>query len=329
MIFRQHPSYKERLLTSDKKTPLSALDQVWTFFLFLLFHFTSLILSIYLRIRYFRLFSNIDENFLRYKSAFGFWSVTGNIHKAQECIFFRAVHLRDPSLEIGICRGDISWLHFEGKKFTCGSEYIYFTAARAHRDYDLWQWVISDDLNNMAWKDESFSSICLVHTIDQVKDLDTVMKELYRVLKDQGEIYFSGYTNYFFKPNIVHFLLRLFSQTLADRFAKVITSRRCHYNLYSKEQWAEILRDNSFEMVEFRFFEGEGYAWVKYSLHHYLATGRCFEFNWFGKFKKLRFIEDLFHFYYTSIGYPAYCLVRDNRLKWGADFFLKARKKKR
>ena len=108
----------------------------------------------------------------------------------------------------------------------------------------------------------------------------------------------------------------------------MIASKRCHYNLFSKEQWAEMLRKNGFEVVMFKYFEGE-YGWTKYFLHHFLATGRCFEFKLFEKIKMIKFMERLLHFYYTSLGYPYYCMVRDNKMKWGTDFFIKAVKNKK
>jgi len=326
MFLRQHPTYKERLLSCDQKAKLSRTGEVRAFFLFVLYHMLCIPASVFLRMLNYPLYKNIDDNFLKYRAAFGYWSIVGNLHKAQESLFYKSISVKDPSLEIGLCRGDISSLFFGTKEFTCGSEFLYFTGAKAYRNYKLWKWVISEDLYNLAWKDDTFRTICLVHTIDHIKNLDSTLSELSRIVKDGGVLYMSGYSAYLFKPNIIHFILRNFNKSLAERFAESILKKRHHYNLLSYEEWNEKLQQNGFEIVDFKYFDGGKYEWFVYFMFHVLETGRCFEFKLFKIVSKFIFMEKLFCFYYISIGYPIYCMVRNNKVKWGTDFFLKAAK---
>lgn len=326
MLFRQHPSYAERLAIMDKKAPSSLIGQTWRLFLFILYNIICLTCSIYLRIRYWSQYDNIDPNFFRYKSVFGYLNVVGNIHKVQESIFFRKIVVDHPSLEIGVCRGDISALHFAGKHFTCGSEYIYFIGAQAVRNFNLWDLVISEDLIALAHKDKIFSNISLVHTIDHVEDVDTVLQELSRILKTGGWLYFSGYTNYLFRQDACAWFLKFINKTLTDKYTKMLAKRRHYYNLFSRDDWDALLKMHGLKLVKFAYFDGGPCRFVKHFLHHYLFAGQCFEFRFINTLKKYKFLEKIFTFYYVSIGLPIYRMTVEGNIDWGSDFFIAVQK---
>ena len=204
--------------------------------------------------------------------------MSGNIHKAQESIYFGSATVRHPGLEIGVCRGDLSALHFEGKHFTCGSEYLHFVAKSAAKNFQLWNSVISEDLCHLAHRDGSYNTVCLVHTIDHVDDVDRALGELSRVLKKGGDLYFSGISEFLFRPNLLHFILRAFSHGLANRFARTVAERRHHYNLLSDEAWRSRLQAHGLRLLEYKYFEGSPLPWTRNLLHHFLFTGRCFDF---------------------------------------------------
>ncbi|MBW1740197.1 MAG: hypothetical protein JRJ42_03565, partial [Deltaproteobacteria bacterium] len=111
-MIEQKPSYSDRLRTRDRREKNSSARKLIALGLFILYNVVCMIASIFYRLYYIGQYREVDKNFLEYSNVFGFWQLTGNWHKANESIFFRKVELKPPSLEIGICRGDISALHF-------------------------------------------------------------------------------------------------------------------------------------------------------------------------------------------------------------------------
>ncbi len=294
---------------------------------FIAYTLACMLASLLYRIRYFRCYRCPDPDFLKYSDAFGFWQLTGNWHKSQEAVFFRQADISDPSLELGICRGDISSLHFEGRHFTLGSEYLWFTGAQAAKRYPLWDRVYSDEINHLALKDRSLQTICMVHIVDHLENIDAAMAEVARVLKTGGHVYFSGFSEHHYRVNLLYRILKNISPQAAASFADYLSRRRVHFNFLSEDAWRMLLDRYGLELHAFKYFETGGYAFLRYFLHFVLFHNRCFDSGFFRKPPLDRFFKRLFFFYYVSIGYPAYLNVKKGSPRWGTDFWAAARKR--
>jgi len=324
---RQNPSYKERLKSQDERKKIGAILRATALTLFFLYNCICIVSACLYRLIYYGKYSEIDSDYLRYFGAFGFWQLTGAWIKAQEGVFFRRAQPISPSLEIGICRGDISFLHFVGKQFDVGSEYLFFVGAKAAKKYHLWRDVYSDDLNELALKNEVLNSIFLVHIADHIENIDKAVEELARVLKNGGLIYFSGFSDAHYKVSMLWYCIHMFAPKLAKRYSHYLSVRRNHYNMFSEEQWRNILERYGCDLVQYQYFETGVFAYIAYFLHYVCFHNRCFDFQFFKTGFMGRVFETLFRFYYISIGYPDYLRAKRGGLKWGNNFFAIARKK--
>jgi ubiquinone/menaquinone biosynthesis C-methylase UbiE len=259
---------------------------------------------------------------LKFSEVFGIWEVSPAWMKSQEMIFYRQVQLVSPSLEIGFCRGDISSLIFEGKKFDFGSEYLYFVAARAAKVYDLWRNVCSFDMHNIALKDESVSTICMVHVVIHVENIDQAMGEISRVLKKGGCVYFTGYSDKHYNTSLIWQCLNVFNKKLAERYTDFLSTKRRHPNRFSKDDLITLISSYHLQLREFHYFETGVFAYITYFLDFVCSHNHCFQ-NAFCRNKGVQeVLRKLFRFYYISIAYPAYIKTKSKKkMKWGSNFY--------
>ena len=326
-FLRKFPTYHERLHSRDERPTLSRLNKILPFVLFIVFNFICLFFSVFFRLKEPEAIKKVDYNFTKYFGTFGYWFVTAAWHKAMEGTNFREADLLSPSIEIGFCRGNISSLHFEGKHFDFGSEYLFFEAKKSQDKFGLWKHVYSDDLSKLALKSGSIETICTVHVIDHVADLEVVMSELSRILNAGGKIYFSGFSDYHFHYSLIFRFLNLFNSNLAKKFSSLLAFKRGSYNLLTVVEWQELLDKHGLKLEAHKYVESGLYSYICYFLHFVCFSNLCFEFDFIKKGFFRPFLEKLFYFYYVSIGAPEYLRTQSSSPDKGDNFFITAVKK--
>ena len=319
------PSYKQIIAAGGQRQRRA--NDLMALLLFIIYNFVCIIASVLTfacnPFSYFR----ISPEFSKYKDAFGFWQLSGNWQKAFEGLHFGKVVLREPSLEIGYYRGDISSLHFGNKKFNFGSEYVYPIGINGAREYGMWPIVYCDEMTQMAVKNDTFKTICLVHVIDHVNGPKPVIKELSRIVKKGGVIYFSGVSSQFCDPDLKYIWRKLYSKDLSEKYKSRVSDIRKSWNYLTEEEWRELLEKFGLKMTNFRYIGERGiYSFVRYFLHFGLFHRGCFE-NEFFKSSALRpLFKSIFNFYYLVIGYPVFIRNKKRTNSGGCDFFVSAEK---
>ena len=320
-FLRKFPTYEERLQNRDERVQLTGFQKIVPFMLFLLFNGVCLVASLYYRLTNPGAAAKAGPDFRKYFGTFGYWFLTGAWHKAMEGVHFSKAELTGPSLEIGFCRGNISALHFQGKHFDLGSEYLFFEARDAWEKYRLWDQVYSDDLGNMALKTGSIGTICTVHVIDHVANLDRAMAEMSRVLKKGGRLNFSGFSDKHFHYSLIWRLINLFSPARAETFANLLANRRGSYNLLDAKDWRALLGRHGLELEYHTYTESGLYAHICYFLHFVCFSNFCFDFDFIKSGPLRPYLEKLFRFYYVSIGAPEYLRTQLSTPTSGDNFF--------
>jgi len=198
-------------------------------------------------------------------------------------------------------------------------------AAKAAKEYNLWRNVYSDELSQMAIKDETLSTICLVHVVDHLENLEATVQELARILKRGGKLYFSGFSDKHYKASLLHLILRVMVPRATTKYANFLSGKRHHYNMFSKGQWMEIFSRYGMHLEEYHYSQTGGFAFIAYFLHFVCFHNHCFDFQFYKRCFLGLIFERLFYFYYIS-WYPAFLKTKKGGLKWGDDFFAVARK---
>lgn len=319
------PTYKEIIAQGGarkrRRSDIGALALFWCYVS------TCALASLFSVIRHPLIFRRIDPDFLKYRDAFGFWQLTGAWVKAMEGAYFRELQLASPSLEIGYYRGDISALHFEGKQFDFGTEYVFPVGTTAPENFDLWDHVYCDELTQMAARDAAFETVCLVHVIDHTPEIDGMFAEIARVTRAGGTVHFSGFSGDAFRPDPAYRVRALFGRRGADDYVKRLSEARKLYNYLSQDEWAALLARHGLRLECYGCIGSHGlYPWVRYFLHFKLFHHGCFENTFFQRPPWAAFFRRLFTGFYVAIGYPAYVKQRAGASRWATDFFISARR---
>ena len=173
-------------------------------------------------------------------------------------IFKRAV------LDIGCGDGRIDKYLFKGKKINVGLDPSPKSILEAS-NCKLYKKVIQARAEKIPFKDEVFNTVILNSTFEHIRGDKKAVKEISRVLKRGGMLYFTT-TTY----NLKKELLNIFNgEELFVQFNK----RMSHFHYRSLDQWKNILKKYNMVIVDkFTYF-------TKNDLKLWLALFRIFTFK--------------------------------------------------
>lgn len=142
------------------------------------------------------------------------------------------IKMKRPILDIGCGFGEFAGVFFESQ-VEMGIDISWkelLTAKRGNKYKKLKR----ADARNLPFKDSSFNTVLSVSTLEHIKEVEKVIKEVKRVLRPGGKFVFTVNAE-----KINHFLF--FPRRL---FHKIFQ----HQTLYSQRRWEKILRKNGFKI---------------------------------------------------------------------------------
>ena len=111
------------------------------------------------------------------------------------------------------------------------------------------------DACNLPCKDNSFSTVFSNCAIEHVIDLETVLNEVCRVLRNNGRFIFSVPSPYFGKYSYIYsFFEKRGLFEIANGYMKYINKKLAHYNCYEPINWKKYLKLAGLELVEYRYY---------------------------------------------------------------------------
>lgn len=174
--------------------------------------------------------------------------------KVIEGRLFSKVNITHPSLEIGLEDGRISRLNFEGKKIDVGVEYVPSILKKAQKN-EIFNNLLSADIYHLPFKDKSFSTILLVHTMDHLSYPEKALQEISRILKDDSTVIFSCWSEEFGKHTFYAMLLKMLGlKNKLDRYIESISRRHAIYNFFPCKEWQEIMDRFALKVIEHKYF---------------------------------------------------------------------------
>jgi len=174
--------------------------------------------------------------------------------KILEGCLFHEVQIKSPSVEIGVEDGKVSKLHFRDQKIDVGVEYMPPKAVEALGG-NTFREVIAMDIRKPAFSNGTFKTVLFVHIFDHFNEIDEVLKNSHELMRENGEIIFSTFTDNLNK-NILTNIINIFSKKLAIKYKKKFEDRRSIFNLFSKDVWVDKLIKRGFKIKKTRLFLG-------------------------------------------------------------------------
>lgn len=131
-----------------------------------------------------------DDYFKRYLNQY-YHKPARFYFKLLEGKFFSKVPLQSPSLEIGIEDGETSSLHFYNKKIDIGAEYVPDNMEGA-KITNIFKNLICFDARKFCFKNDSLSTVLMVHILDHFQEIDIALKQINDSLRPGGILAFSA-----------------------------------------------------------------------------------------------------------------------------------------
>lgn len=161
--------------------------------------------------------------------------------------------LGGPVLDLGCAEGKIGSLIFKDR-FVIGLDNCWDLLSE-NREKGIYKALILADGCSMPYKSAAFASVFSNCVIEHIPDIDCLLNEAARVLKDNGTLIFTVPSHKF--GDFLFFTavfenLRL--KGLANWYKKKRNKLLNHFHCYSHNQWQDILEKHGFGLQEYKYY---------------------------------------------------------------------------
>lgn len=171
------------------------------------------------------------------------------IERYWECDIQSSKEFSRPILDIGCGEGIFAW-GLVKENIELGIEPNGKELKRAE-EIGLYDELIECYGDKIPKEDKSFKTIFSNSVMEHIPDLDPVLKETHRLLKDDGVVYLTLPTDKFDKYSCIYQVLSsLGLKKLANRYVTFFNDFWNHYHFYDKKGWEEIFERNGFRIDE-------------------------------------------------------------------------------
>ncbi len=161
--------------------------------------------------------------------------------------------LRGPVLDLGCAEGKIGSLIFKGS-FVIGLDNCWGLLSE-NKEKDIYKALILADGCSMPYKNAVFASVFSNCVIEHIPDIDCLLDEAARVLKDNGTLIFTvpshKFGDFLFFTAIFE-NLRL--KGLANWYKRKRNKLLNHFHCYSHNQWQDILNEHGLSLQEYKYY---------------------------------------------------------------------------
>jgi len=184
------------------------------------------------------------------------------IHKSIEGYLFSQLNVQSPSTDIGCEDGLVSSLHFPNVTFDLGVEYIKENLPTIN----IYRKVLQGGLPNLP--DEmigKYKTVCFVHVIDHIKDLQGTLQGLKKVMADDNSVLaLSGFCESYQKN------LKLTTLTLINE--QRLNDKKGFWHFFTLNEWQDIFESQGFKVLKLEGFLGGTKGWLWSILHYFFET---------------------------------------------------------
>lgn len=130
-------------------------------------------------------------------------------------------------------------------------------AVECAKKSNAYQKVILADAAGIPLKEGSVDVVFSNCSLEHIKDLNSVLKEVFRILVKNGLFIFTTPSEWFQKYNV---FARFGLSRLSKIYGKLRDKKLNHYHCHSLENWSSILNQSSFKLVDGCYYIDKGTA---------------------------------------------------------------------
>lgn len=168
---------------------------------------------------------------------------------------FRQVPVRGLSLDLGAGDGNASNYIFSPNRLTVGSDPLLYSTLRA-KVHNRYEQQACFDMTNVAFADESFDTIFIVHSIDHIKDRLDALREVARLIRPGGTVALTDSTSYIKELMPLAHVWREIGmpEQAADAYNRLLDVCGERTEFYLGDYYELDLADLGFENIRFEYF---------------------------------------------------------------------------
>ncbi len=178
----------------------------------------------------------------------------------------------------------------------------------------IYSQVVRYDGSKIPFPDNYFATIVCNSVLEHVPNLDYSLKEISRVLKKGGSVYFTAPTSYW--PDYL-----LGKRVLGRRYQRYFIKKSRHFNLYHFLQWRRELAKHGLQVTDNHYYLDSLWLMFLFDLSHYLSAFSLLSKRLLGRWvilpKKAVLFRPFYHLLLTE---------KKDRGKRGAYLFVAATK---
>ncbi len=171
------------------------------------------------------------------------------IERSLECKIFSKKISTSPVLDLGCGDGLFCSILFD-EKVDVGLDIDKRELARAS-SLGVYKNLIQGSAENIPLESEECNTVFCNSALEHIKNYNSVLGEIHRILNSDGRLYITVPTNMFDKYSAVYTLLSLLKfKKLSEKYRVFFNKFWKHYNCFSKDEWKHIFFNSGFEVIE-------------------------------------------------------------------------------
>jgi len=128
-------------------------------------------------------------------------------------------------------------------------------ARKLNEKRQTYKTLMAANAGNLPYEKKSFSTVFSNCAIEHIPNLEDVLSEVYRVLKDNGRFIFTVPSPHFGRYSYIYsFFEKRGLSKIAKRYINHVNKKLAHYNCFEPETWKRCLKLAGLELVEYKYY---------------------------------------------------------------------------
>lgn len=195
------------------------------------------------------------------------------VERSAECTLFAQQHFKEPILDLGCGDGTFAKVLFS-QQIDAGVDINPMELRKAHES-GQYRELLCTSAATIDKPDKSYQTIMSNSVLEHIPDLDGVLLEARRLLKDEGRLLVTIPTDRFETYTLIHqILIACHLHQLAKQYRLRFNRFWKHYHCYSIAQWRAIFQRCGLEVVAYQEYNSKKHCLINDALVP-LSIGSC------------------------------------------------------